>query len=88
MYFYVVVGIEWSNDPESYAGSSIATGRVSHVRQIKGDDPAERGYRGPFVWGLGVRPTTSHRKLFCRGKGIDVLQYTYLLTYSMEQSTS
>jgi len=48
----VVVGLEWSSDPESYAGSNIATGGVSHVRQIKGDDPAERGYRVPLsgVW--------------------------------------
>ena len=28
----------WSNDPESYAGSSIAIDRVSHARQVKGDD--------------------------------------------------
>jgi len=30
-----VVGLEWSNDPESYAGGSIATGRASHARQVK-----------------------------------------------------
>jgi hypothetical protein len=24
-----------SNDPESYAGGSIATGRASHARQVK-----------------------------------------------------
>jgi len=30
-----VVGLAWSNDPESYAGGSIATGRVSHARQVK-----------------------------------------------------
>ena len=30
------------------------------------------GYRGPFVWGLGVRPTTSPRELFCREKVQDV----------------
>ena len=34
-YFDAVVGLEWSNDPESYAGGSIATGRVSHARQVK-----------------------------------------------------
>jgi len=26
------VGLAWSNDPESYAGSSLATGRAAHVR--------------------------------------------------------
>jgi hypothetical protein len=34
-YFDVVVGLAWSNDPESYAGISMATGRASHVRQVK-----------------------------------------------------
>jgi hypothetical protein len=39
MYFDVVVGLVWSNDPESYAGSSEATGRVSLAGQAKGFDP-------------------------------------------------
>jgi hypothetical protein len=38
-YFDVAVGLVWSNDPESYAGSSVATGRISLVGQVKGDDP-------------------------------------------------
>jgi hypothetical protein len=38
-YFDVVVGIVWSNDPESYAGGSVATGRVYLAGQVKGDDP-------------------------------------------------
>jgi hypothetical protein len=37
--FSVVVGLVWSNDPESYAGSSVPTGRVSLAGQVKGDDP-------------------------------------------------
>jgi len=37
-YSDAVVGLVWSNDPESYAGSSIATDRVSHTRQVRGDD--------------------------------------------------
>ena len=41
--FGAVVGLVWSNDPESYAGDSVATGRVSHVRQVKGDDPEKKG---------------------------------------------
>ena len=32
-------GLERSNDPESYAGGSVATGRVSLAGQIEGDDP-------------------------------------------------
>jgi len=33
------VGLEWSNDPESYACDSVAIGRTAHVRQDIGDDP-------------------------------------------------
>jgi hypothetical protein len=32
---------------ESYAGGSLATGRVSLAGQVKGDDPDEKGYLGP-----------------------------------------
>jgi hypothetical protein len=38
-YFDVVVGLARSNYPESYAGGSVATGRVSLAGQVKGDDP-------------------------------------------------
>ena len=31
---------------------AYATGRVSHVRQVKGDDPEEKGYPGPPGWGF------------------------------------
>jgi hypothetical protein len=31
--------LEWSNDPESYAGGNVATGRVSLAGQVEGDDP-------------------------------------------------
>jgi hypothetical protein len=43
----------WSNDPESYAGGSLATGMASHARQVKGDDPDKKGYPGPPSWGFG-----------------------------------
>ena len=51
-YFDVVGGHAWSNDPEKYADSSVATGRASHARQVKGDDPDKKGYPGPPGWGL------------------------------------
>jgi hypothetical protein len=38
------VGLLWSNDPESYAGSSVATGSAFHAIQVKGD---RKGYTGP-----------------------------------------
>jgi hypothetical protein len=37
-----VVGLAWSHDPESYASAGVATGRVSHDRQVKGDDPDKK----------------------------------------------
>jgi pimeloyl-CoA synthetase len=39
LHFEVVGELEWSNDPESYAGGSVATGRVSFAGKVKGDDP-------------------------------------------------
>ena len=45
----------WSNDPASYARGSCATGRVSHARQNKGDDPDTKGYHGSLGRGLGVK---------------------------------
>jgi hypothetical protein len=41
----------WSNDPESYAGGRVATGRVSLAGQVKGDDPDKKGYTVPQVGG-------------------------------------
>jgi len=39
LHFDVVGGLEWSNDPESNANGSIATGRVSYAGKVKGDVP-------------------------------------------------
>jgi hypothetical protein len=36
------VGLEWSYNPEIYAGGSVATGRVSHAGQVKDDDPDKK----------------------------------------------
>jgi hypothetical protein len=57
-YFDAVVGLTWSNDPKSYTGGSVATGRVSHARRVKGDNPDKKGCPSPPGWGLGVGQTT------------------------------
>jgi hypothetical protein len=36
-YFDAAVGRAWSYDPESYAGGSVATSRVSHAGKTKRD---------------------------------------------------
>jgi len=41
---------------------AYATGRASRARQVKGDDPDEKGCPGPPDWGLDVGLTTQHRK--------------------------
>jgi hypothetical protein len=41
---------------------AYATGRASHARQVKGDDPEKNGYHGPPGLGLGVRLTIPHSK--------------------------
>ena len=43
---------------------AYATGRASHAREVKGDDPDKKGYPGPPGWGLGVGLRTSHSKYF------------------------
>jgi hypothetical protein len=61
-YFDVVVWLAWSYDSESYAGGSVAAGRVSHAGPAKGDDPDKKGYSGPPGWGLGLSLTAPPRK--------------------------
>jgi hypothetical protein len=51
-YFDVLVGLAWSNDPESYTGGSIVTGRAFHARQVKRGDPNTKGYPSSPGWGL------------------------------------
>jgi len=49
-------------NPRAMMAVACATGRASHARQVKGDDPDENGYPGPPGLGLGVGLTTPHRK--------------------------
>ena len=48
--------------PRAVLVVAYATGRASNARQVKGDDPDEKGYPGPPGWGLGMRLTTSPSK--------------------------
>jgi hypothetical protein len=41
---------------------AYATGRASHARQVKGDDPDKKEYPGPPGWGFGVGLATPHIK--------------------------
>jgi hypothetical protein len=51
--------------PRAMLAVAYATGRVSHAREVKDDDPDKKGYPGPPGWGFGVGLTTSHsKKLF------------------------
>jgi hypothetical protein len=56
LYFGTVVGVALSNDPESHAGGSVATGRVFHAAQVKGDDSNKRDNLalqvGGWAWSL------------------------------------
>jgi hypothetical protein len=45
-----MMGLAWSYDPQSYAGGSVATGRVSRAGQAKSNDPDKNGYPGPTGW--------------------------------------
>ena len=41
---------------------AYATGRATHARQVKSDDPDKKGYPGPPGWVFGVGLTTPHSK--------------------------
>ena len=61
-----MVGLARSHDPESHAGSSLATGRVSHARQVKGDNPEKKGYPGSPGWGSVTGRNSQMRKSYFR----------------------
>ena len=62
----LVVGLVWSNESRSYAGGSVATGRVSHARLVGDEDPDKEAIHSVLQdsWGLDARLTT------CSGKQI------------------
>jgi hypothetical protein len=51
-YVHLVAGLVWSNGPESHAGRSVATARVSLAGQVKGGDTDIKGI--PMSYRLGV----------------------------------
>jgi hypothetical protein len=62
-YFDVVVGLLCGHMiPRAMLAVAYATGRASHAREVKGDDPDKKGYPGPPVVGFGVGLTTPHNK--------------------------
>ena len=58
-----MVGLAWSNDPESYAGGSVVNSRVFHATRVKGDDADKKGYRLPG-WGVGRGVINPRRKTY------------------------
>jgi hypothetical protein len=48
--------------PRAMLAVAYATGRASHARQVKRDDPDKKGYPGPLGLGFGVGLTTPHSK--------------------------
>jgi hypothetical protein len=48
--------------PRAMLAVAYATGRASHARQVKGDDPDKKGYTGPPGWGFVMWLTTPHSK--------------------------
>jgi hypothetical protein len=52
--------------PRAMLAVAYATGRATHARQVKGDDPDKKGYPVPPGFGFGVGLTTTHsKKTYC-----------------------
>jgi len=55
-----VVGLVWSNDPEAYAGGSVATGSPPPMQErSKVMTQTKKDILVLQVWGWGVKLTTS-----------------------------
>jgi len=52
--------LAWCNDPESYVGGSVATGRATLAGQVKGEHPDKERYTGPPGWGWVDGPAPYH----------------------------
>jgi hypothetical protein len=48
--------------PRAILAVAYVTGRASHARQVKGDDPDKKGYPDAPGRGFGVGLTTPHSK--------------------------
>ena len=44
----------WPNDPDSYAGGSVAAGRASHAGRVEGDDPEKKVILWPYRLAVGI----------------------------------
>jgi hypothetical protein len=67
----VAGGLVGTHDLKSYAGGSVATGRVSHTGQVKSEVSDKERHPGPAGWGLGIGLTSqSHKKQTCRENNI------------------
>jgi len=49
---YRVIGLAYLENPDCYAGDSVATGKVSLAGQDEGERSDEERYPGPPRWGL------------------------------------
>jgi hypothetical protein len=47
-----VVDHVWSNDLESSASDTVATGKVSHAKNVEGNDQDKQGYTGSAGWAV------------------------------------
>ena len=62
-----MTGLAYLEDPECYAGGSVATGRVSLAGQDEGERSDEERYPGPPGWGLRRWTSTPTLAKMCPG---------------------
>ena len=64
--------LAWSDDPEIYAGRSVAIRRVCHAGPDIGDDLDKKGYPGPPGCWTGVWLRGPTHRVFSVGKLLDL----------------